>query len=76
MFVVMKATVNLKHLADQVKAKRAVEERITLEALGVKLKVSRATLSRIENKKMTDLLTYVKVCKWLGITMETFINYK
>lgn len=30
------------------------------------IEISPATLSRVENKKIPDLVTFSKICKWLG----------
>ncbi|MEO8393350.1 MAG: helix-turn-helix transcriptional regulator [Chloroflexota bacterium] len=35
--------------------------------------VSASTLSRIEQGKLPDLDTFVRICRWLGVSMETFI---
>ena len=35
--------------------------------------VSFATLSRIEQGKIPDVDTFVKICKWLGVSTDTFI---
>ncbi len=36
--------------------------------------VSAATISRIENGKMPDLLTYAMICKWLGVSLDTYFG--
>jgi len=36
--------------------------------------VSISTLSRIEQGKVPDVDTFIKICKWLNISPETFIN--
>ncbi len=35
--------------------------------------VSAATLSRIEQGKIPDVDTFIKICKWLDVTTDTFI---
>lgn len=35
--------------------------------------LSYATLSRVECKAMPDLVTYIKLCRWLGVPMEKFL---
>lgn len=38
------------------------------------IKLSPATISRIQNEKMPDLLSYAKVCKFLGASLDTYIS--
>lgn len=35
--------------------------------------VSAATISRIEQGKIPDVDTFIKICKWLGTSTDTFI---
>ncbi len=35
--------------------------------------VSPATLSRIEQGKVPDVSTFIKLCKWLSVSTDTFI---
>lgn len=35
--------------------------------------VSASTLSRIEGGALPDLLTYVRICRWLGVSLDTFV---
>lgn len=35
--------------------------------------VSASSLSRIEHRSMPDLLTYARICRWLGVPMESFL---
>jgi transcriptional regulator with XRE-family HTH domain len=37
--------------------------------------VSKATLSRVENGNMPDLITFFKIIKWLGSDAKKYINY-
>lgn len=36
--------------------------------------VSFSTLSRVEQGKIPDIDTYIKICKWLDVTTDTFIK--
>jgi transcriptional regulator with XRE-family HTH domain len=38
------------------------------------LDVSIATISRIENENTPDLITYAKICKWLGEPLDKFFK--
>lgn len=46
--------------------------RTTAESIGI----STATLHRCENKGMPDLLTALKVCEWLQVSVYDFIAKK
>jgi transcriptional regulator with XRE-family HTH domain len=35
--------------------------------------ISASTLSRIENGNIPDLDTFIRVCRWLGLSPDTFI---
>lgn len=36
--------------------------------------ISGATVSRIEAGKMVDVVTYAKVCAWLGCSLDKFVE--
>jgi transcriptional regulator with XRE-family HTH domain len=38
--------------------------------------ISSATLSRIEQGNLPDVETFIKICKWLGVTTDTFVTGK
>ena len=63
----MESTLNTELLATMLKDKRGNKG---LRAIGG---VSFATLSRIEQGKIPDVDTFVKICKWLGVSTDTFI---
>lgn len=65
---------NLKELSAALLTKRVVELRISCQEAAKQIGVTKATISRLENKKMPDLITYAKCCKWLGVTMNKFIT--
>lgn len=67
----MKSTLNTELLASMIKSKRGKKGlRDTAEELGT---VSAATLSRVEQGKLPDVETFIKICKWLGVSTDTFI---
>lgn len=45
-----------------------------LRELAVAIDVSASTLSRIEQGNIPDLETYVKICRWLGVPTERFLE--
>ncbi len=45
--------------------KRCIDNDMTMEQASQQIGISKATLSRIENKKMPDVDTFFKLCKWL-----------
>ena len=67
----METTLNTVLLAGMLKNKRAEKGlRAVAEEIG---NVSHATLSRIEQGKIPDVDTFIKICKWLNVSTETFI---
>ncbi len=63
--------INVQELATQLRAKRGKRGlREVAQEIG---EVSASTLSRIEKGKIPDLDTFVRICRWLGVQMETFI---
>lgn len=67
----MESTLNTELLASMLKNKRADKGlRAIAEEMGG---VSAATLSRIEQGKIPDVATFIKICKWLDVTTDTFI---
>lgn len=74
---------NLQQLARDVFTKRnkltgnVTRETIkqsSLRGTAEKIKISFATLSRIEHCKMPDLITYMKICNWLGKRMDYYFK--
>lgn len=45
-----------------------------IRAAAAEVDVSPATLSRIENGHMPDLVTFAKVCRWLGLDPREFLG--
>ncbi len=67
----MQSTLNTELLAGMLKEKRADKGlRTVAEEIGG---VSFATLSRIEQGKVPDVDTFIRICKWLDVTTDTFI---
>ena len=70
----MSSTLNVDLLASAIKTKRGSKGlRETAAEIG---DVSSATLSRIEQKNLPDVETFIKVCKWLKVSTDTFIIKK
>lgn len=67
----MQSTLNTDLLAGMLKNKRAGRGlRAVSKEIG---DVSPATLSRIEQGKIPDVDTFIRICKWLDTTTDTFI---
>ncbi len=67
----MKSTLNTELLASMIKSKRGgMGLRQAAEELGT---VSAATLSRVEQGKLPDVETFIKICKWLNVATDIFI---
>ena len=45
-----------------------------IRAAALEVDVSPATLSRVENGHMPDLLTFAKICRWLGVDPREFLG--
>ena len=65
---------NSELLAGMIRSKRGKKglREISIEIGGV----SPATLSRIEQGKIPDVDTFIKICKWLEVSTDTFIVQK
>jgi transcriptional regulator with XRE-family HTH domain len=67
----MESTLNTDLLAGMLKSKRGDKGlRAIADEIGG---VSFATLSRIEQGKVPDVDTFIRICKWLNVTTDTFI---
>lgn len=67
----MSTNLNTDLLATMLKAKRGKNGlRIVAEEIG---DVSVATLSRIEQGKIPDVDTFIKLCRWLEVSTDTFV---
>ncbi len=68
----MSSTLNTELLAGMLKNKRAGRGlRAVAEEIGG---VSFATLSRVEQGKIPDVDTYIRICKWMNVSSDTFIE--
>jgi transcriptional regulator with XRE-family HTH domain len=67
----MENTLNTDLLASMIKQKRGKQGlRATANEIG---DVSAATLSRIEQGKVPDVDTFIKICQWLNVPTDAFI---
>jgi transcriptional regulator with XRE-family HTH domain len=67
----MSTQVNVRELGALIRAKRGtLGLRATAKEVG---EVSASTLSRIEQGKVPDLDTFMKICKWLDVSPEKFM---
>lgn len=70
----MESTLNTDLLANMLKSKRGDRG---LRAIAEEIDgVSFTTLSRIEQGKVPDVDTFIRICKWLNESTETFILNK
>jgi transcriptional regulator with XRE-family HTH domain len=68
----MQSTLNTELFASAIKSKRGKKGlRETAAEIGG---VSSATLSRIELGNLPDVETFIKLCKWLGVSTDTFVK--
>ncbi|MFV0469068.1 MAG: helix-turn-helix domain-containing protein [Dysgonomonas sp.] len=67
----METTLNTELLANLIKEKRGSKGlRETAQEIS---NVSFSTLSRIEQGKVPDVDTFIKICQWLEVSADTFI---
>lgn len=68
----MRSTLNTDLLSTLIREKRGNKGlRDTANEIG---DISYATLSRIELGKVPDVDTFIKLCKWLNLSTDTFIS--
>lgn len=48
--------------------------RISLRTAAKQIGISAPTLSRLQNKRLPDLITYQRCCKWLNVDMDFFFE--
>jgi transcriptional regulator with XRE-family HTH domain len=66
----MASEIDIRQLAKMIRAKRGTRGlRVIANEIG---DVSASTLSRIEQGKVPDLDTFIKLCKWLNISADHF----
>lgn len=66
----MQTTLNTELLGGMIKNKRGTKG---LRTVATEIGASAATLSRIEQGKIPDVETFIKVCGWLEMPTDTFI---
>lgn len=66
---------NSRKFSEKVRMKRFIELRLDLRSTAKLIDISAATLSRIENEQMPDVITYAKVCDWLNCSTDEFIEF-
>ncbi len=68
----MQSTLNTELLSSMLKSKRGKKGlRDTAAEIG---NVSSATLSRVEQGNLPDVETFIRLCKWLNVSTETFVT--
>lgn len=68
----MSSEINIRELAAMMRARRGKRGlRLVAEEIGG---VSASTLSRVEQGKLPDLATYLRICRWLGVAPERFTD--
>jgi transcriptional regulator with XRE-family HTH domain len=70
----MESTLNTEKFSSAIKSRRGKKGlRDTAAEIGG---VSAATLSRIEQGNLPDVETFIKICKWLKVSTDSFIQGK
>lgn len=70
-FIHMKSTLNTELLSSTIKTKRGkMGLRDAANEIG---NVSSATLARVEKGNLPDVETFIKICKWLQVSTDTFV---
>jgi ribosome-binding protein aMBF1 (putative translation factor) len=72
----MKHIFDGKNFGKRVKMQRVINDGVDMRELSKQLKLSPATISRCENGKMPDLLTYATFCKYIGASLNEFVFLK
>jgi transcriptional regulator with XRE-family HTH domain len=70
----MKLTFDTKSFSKQLRQKRLIERNVDMETIAGELNISKSTLSRCENGKTPQLVTYALLCEWLEIPMNQFFK--
>lgn len=63
-----------REFSEDIRVKRA-KFNTGVREVGKMIGVSATTVSRLENENIPDLITYFKVCKWLGKPVEGYIKH-
>lgn len=72
----MKLTFDHNGFSKQVRMERLIIRNIDMRTMAKDLDISISTISRAENGKAPDLLTYAKLCTWMRKPMTEFIKKK
>ena len=67
----MSSKIDSEKLSSMVKSKRG---NLGLRAAAKEIEISAPTLSRIEQGKLPDIETYIKICEWLNVSSDYFTN--
>ncbi len=62
-------------LQKDLRLKRIIDFKLSLETCSKLIGISKPTLSRIENGSMPDIITFFKIIKWLDSDAKIYINY-
>jgi transcriptional regulator with XRE-family HTH domain len=61
-------------LKKDLRLKRIIELELNMDECSKNIGISKATLSRIENGSMPDLLTFLKIVKWLEKDIKEYVK--
>jgi transcriptional regulator with XRE-family HTH domain len=67
----MKSPLNSELLSSMIKSKRQSKG---LRETAKEIDIGLATLSRVEQGNLPDVETFIKLCNWLGVSTDIFIN--
>ena len=62
-------SINIDALSKMIKSKRSDRG---LREVAKEIGISVSTLSRVENKNVPDIDSYMKLCKWLEVSIDFF----
>lgn len=69
-----KPTINWKRFAREMKIYRTQIRELGVRAAAKEAGVSTATLSRVENGKACDALTFVRMAYWRGMAISYYVK--
>lgn len=72
----MKQVFDGQKFAKAIRQKRLIDLDIDLRECAKIIGISFPTLSRCENGRIPELLTYAAICNWLRISMNDFVSEK
>lgn len=56
------------------KTERIIEKELTVREAAKEIGVSASTISRIENGKTCEIESFLKICEWMGMFPEDYID--